>query len=326
MSATAWHRIVVTISRIINIRQAAKISSFALKADETAQHKHQKIASQSSYIEFTFGATRIQQCERFDTWVKKRLQNGAHQNTRQGGHHQKQPSRIKTSRGRDPLKSEEEGRFRLGFAWDATSGEGKRESSPRCGAGRSSSSSLPLREIPRSEAGIGEKGGKVGRHGKGREKATRGEATTQEESGGRGEARQTAMEGNQRGMGELAAPGRAYSEGSSSRSSAKNGCFASTAPSPSPRAPRALPSVAPGVCAPGADTHQAEEVGMAILQAGPVRHEAGTHPHSHNPHAIIPQPPTRKKETDRERERGRGREGETDSERERGRGALHTHK
>lgn len=130
MSATAWHRIVVTISRIINIRQAAKISSFALKDDETAQHSHQKIASQSSYIEFTFGATKIQQCERFDTWVKKKLQNGAHQNTRQGGHHQKQPSRINTSRERDSFKSEEEGRFRLGFVWDVTSGEGK-EKVPR---------------------------------------------------------------------------------------------------------------------------------------------------------------------------------------------------
>lgn len=56
---------------------------------------------------------------------------------------------------------------------------------------------------------------------------------------------------------------------------------------------------------------------MAILQAGPVRHEAGTHPHSHNPHAIIPQPPTRKKETDTERERERERdrgEGETQKE------------
>lgn len=62
--------------------------------------------------------------------LKKRLQNGAHQNTRQGGHHQKQPSRINTSRERDSFKSEEEGRFRLGFVWDVTSGEGK-EKVPR---------------------------------------------------------------------------------------------------------------------------------------------------------------------------------------------------
>lgn len=66
---------------------------------------------------------------------------------------------------------------------------------------------------------------------------------------------------------------------------------------------------------------------MAILQAGPVRHEAGTHPHSHNPHAIIPQPPTRKKETDREREREGEREGEGDRHCEgTGEGARHTHK
>lgn len=166
-----------------------------------------------------------------------------------------------------------------------------------------------------------EKGGKVGRHGKRRKRRVAGRLLSRKKAEGGARRDRQRWRGTrgaweswllQAGPTPRAHPAEALLK------------MAALLPLPLPPPPelRALPSVAPGVCAPGADTHQAEEVGMAILQAGPVRHEAGTHPHSHNPHAIIPQPPTRKKETDRER----GREGETDSERERGRGALHTHK
>lgn len=160
--------------------------------------------------------------EPFDIWVKKRLQNGAHQNTRQAGHHQKQPSRIKTSRERDPFKSEEEGEDLPGMSRVRRE---KRKFPEMWGREQQQQLPIPARNSRLRGRDRGERR-KSWKARKGKEKASSREAAIQEESGGRGEARQTAMEGNQRGMGELAAPGRAYSEGSSSRSSAKNGCFA----------------------------------------------------------------------------------------------------
>lgn len=168
-----------------------------------------------------------------------------------------------------------------------------------------------MRETPRSEAGIG--GGERRKSWKareGKEKASCGEATTQEESGGRGEARQTAMEGNQRGMGELAAPGRAYSEGSSSRSSAKNGCFASTAPSPSPRAPS--PSLGgPGrVCAGG--RHSPGRRGWNGNPPGWPRsarsRNSSSQPQPTRHYPTASDKKERDRQRERERERGRGRD------------------
>lgn len=196
----------------------------------------------------------------------------------------------------------------------------KRESSPRCGDEGRRSSGSPY--LPQEMRWRWRKGEKL-QAGKGKEKAVAGRIHHPGRKRREGRGKTDSDGGGTRGAWESwLAPGRAYSEDSSNRSSAKNGCFASTTPSsPPPNLLFSFTLCLSCVWVPVAQTYQAEEVGMAILQAGPVRHEAGTHPHSHNPHAIIPQPPTRKKETDRERERERE---ETDTERERGEGGLCT--
>ncbi|XP_027516060.1 uncharacterized protein LOC113955101 [Corapipo altera] len=176
------------------------------------------------------------------------------QHRSQGGHHQKQPSRIKTSSERDPSKSEEEGRFRLGF-WDATSGE-RKEKVPRdvglegAGAGDGKAGDQ-RRATGRKE----EKLGGTEREGKGElqggyypgRKRREGRGETDSDGGGTRGAWESWL--LQAGPTPRAHPTEALLK------------MAALLPLPLPPPPElgSLPSVSPGGCEPGAATHQAEE-------------------------------------------------------------------
>lgn len=87
--------------------------------------------------------------------------------------------------------------------------------------------------------------------------------------------------------GAAAEPRRRPTPAGPSRGTPASGCD----PDPLPHGPRAH-GAAPSPTARGPRTHQAEEVTVTIFQAGPVRHEGGTHRPSQQP-PPAPQPTIR---------------------------------
>lgn len=162
--------------------------------------------------------------------------------------------------------------------------------------------------------GKGERG-KSCRQGKGRKRRVAGRILPRKKAEGGARRDRQRWRGTGGAWESWLAAGRAYSEDSSSRSSAKNGCFAATAPAPLPRPPLAATPGPPRVCErrPALTRQKRLEWQSSRLAPFGTKQELILTATTHTPlsHSL---------RQERKRQTERGRERETDTERERGRG------